>query len=426
MQMLSMAYIKEKWQHAGFQKYFRNLGLAFSSKMYSLIASFFVGALVARYLGPERYGVLNYVMSFVTIFAFLASFGIDNILVRDLVKFKEKRQTLLNTALLLKIIGAAFVVILIFLLSLLFKNDGYTSFLIFLYSLQLFVAATSVIESYFQSEVKYKYIFRAQLVSTTAVSLLKLFFIYAAFGTGWFVVSLVFESLVYSFVLLRYFNREHGTLLPTIDFTLAKKLLSDSWPFLITTAFYLVYSRIDQVMIGKMLSNAELGIYSAAVKLAEIWYFVPTLICSVILPSIVLSKETSLQLYKNRNRKLFWFVTSLGFFFALFEFIFAHFLVSFIFGGAYSGAIAVLRIYTWAGVFISMILVLNQILTVENRTKVIMVSSCAGALLNILFNFILIPRFGIVGSAWATLLSYAFVPIIIAISHKGTAIAGNQ
>ena len=98
MYIFSWNYIKEKWQHAGFQKYLKNMSWAFLGKVYGLIGSFFVGILVARYLGPEKYGVLNYVLSFVVVLAFLANFGIDNILVRDLVKFKENKDKILNIA----------------------------------------------------------------------------------------------------------------------------------------------------------------------------------------------------------------------------------------------------------------------------------------------------------------------------------------
>ncbi len=334
MHYLSLDYIKEKWQHAGFQKYFKSLGLAFFGRIYGLLGSFFIGALVARYLGPERYGVLNYAVSFVIIFAFLANFGIDNILVRELVKFKDKKDLILNTAFSLKMIGALIVIVLVSLASLIVRNDTYTTILIFLYSLILIFYSFGVIDSYFQSEVQYKYLFRAQLVSVSAISLLRLFMIHQKLGTGWFVLSLLFENLVYIAVILPIFNKRFGKLLPQIDFSFAKKMLADSWPFVLTTAFSLIYSKIDQVMIGKMLGSAPLGIYSSAVKLAEVWYFVPALILGVVLPSIVKAKESDERLYWKRITKLFWFLSGLTFLFGIFEFVFAKYLVLFIFGSA--------------------------------------------------------------------------------------------
>jgi len=416
MYIFSWNYIKEKWQHAGFQKYLKNMSWAFLGKVYGLIGSFFVGILVARYLGPEKYGVLNYVLSFVVVLAFLANFGIDNILVRDLVKFKENKDKILNTAFSIKIIGAIIVIVITLITSLLIKNDGYTTTLIFLYSLNLIFSSINVLDYYFQSEVKYKYIFWAQIISVTAISILRLFLIYQKLGTGWFVVSLIFESLFYVGTLLFIFNKQHGQLSLKIDFSLAKKLIMDSWPFIFTTAFALIYSKIDQIMIGKMMDNHSLGIYAAGVKLAEIWYFVPATICGVVLPSIVSTYQTNLILYKNRIKKLLCFIVILTFLFALFEFIFAKFLITITFGSAYLAAAEILRIYTWAGIFIAIMITLNQELVIKNKTKLIMWSSFVGAIANVVLNYIFIPKFGIVGSAWATFFSYMLIPLIIYIN----------
>ncbi len=414
----SLIYAREKWNHAGFQKYFRNMGWAFLGKVFGLIGSFFIGILVARYLGPEKYGVLNYVISFVTVFSFLASFGIDNILVRDLVKFKENKESILNTAFSLRIIGALSVVLIIFVISLVLKNDQYTTVLIFIYSLILLSSSINVLEYFFQSEVKYNYIFWGQIASVSSVYLLRLYLIYVKLGTGWFILSLIFESFIYTLILLFIFRKKYSWLKLRINFSFTKKLMRDSWPFVFTTAFALIYSKIDQVMIGKMLNNHSLGIYSAGVKLAEIWYFMPALICGVVLPSIISAYKSDIELYKKRMKKLFWLVVGLTVLFALFEFIFAKFIVFFIFGKAYAGSVVILKIYTWAGIFIAMIITMNQALTVENRTKLIMISSCASAFINILLNLILIPAFGIIGSAWATFFSYGSIPLIIGIANR--------
>ncbi len=414
----SLSYIREKWNHAGFQKYFRNMGWAFLGRAYGLIGSFFIGILVARYLGPEKYGVLNYVTSFVTVFSFLASFGIDNILVRDLVKSKENKEPILNTAFSLRIIGAISVIFIICMASLIFHNTGYITALIFIYSLMLLSLSINVLEYFFQSEVKYKYIFWGQIISVSSVYLLRLYLIHSKLGTGWFIISLIFESLVYTLIMLFIFRKKYNSLKLRIDFSFAKKLISDSWPFVFTTAFALIYSKIDQVMIGKMLDNHSLGIYSAGVKLAEIWYFIPVLICGVVLPSIISAYKSDTALYKKRTRKLFQFITGLTALFALFEFVFAKFIIFFIFGKAYAGSVGVLQVYTWAGVFIAMIITMNQTLTVENRTRLIMISSCASAGINILLNLIFIPKFGIIGSAWATFFSYASMPLIISLANK--------
>jgi len=412
MPPITVPYIKEKWAHAGFQKYFRNIGWAFSGRMFSLLVSFFIGALVARYLGPERYGVLNYALSFVTLFVFLSSFGIDNILVREILKYKEKTEPILNTAFIIKLMGAFVIIIVATSSSLLLKNDTYTTILIFIYSFHLVFTALNVTDIYFQSTVKYKYNFLAQFISTIAVSMLKLYFVYAGFGTGWFILALVFETAVSSFVFLEIFYRS-GRLDFTFDSKVAKKMLLDAWPFILTTAFYLIYTKIDQVMIGKMIDTKALGIYSAGVKLAELWYFIPALICGVMFPAVINAKLADKTLYEQRLKKIFIFVTSTSFIIAFFQLVFAKQIILFLFGEAYMDSVVILEIYTWAGVIVSVIIVLQQYLIIENKTKLVMYASLFGASANIILNLAFIPKFGIIGSAWATLISYSTIPLII-------------
>lgn len=405
---------KEKIRHPGFQKYLRNTGWAFAGKVFALIMSFFVGAMVARYLGPDRYGVLNYVLSFVTIMAFLANFGIDNILPRDMIKHPDLKNDIINTAFSLKLIGGVLVVILTSIFSVfVVKNDGYTSMLIFIYSIQIVFLSLSVAESYFITYVKNKYVFIGQFISTVAVSTLKLFLIFTGFGTGWFIVSLLFEVLVYSLVLLVIFRKSGLTLRLKLKMGLAKEMFADSWPFVLNSAFAIIYTRIDQVMIGKMLNDHLLGIYAAGVKPSEVWYFIPALICSSIFPAVMNAKISDEKTYKDRTKKLFYLIIGLSVAVALFEFVFAKFIVIFLFGAAYMEAVSIVRVYTWAGVAVSILIVIQQYLTIENRTVIIMVSSLVGAAANVILNLIWIPKYGIIGSAYATLLSYSIIPVIV-------------
>ena len=419
MPSLSLSYIKEKWQHAGFQKYFKNTGWAFAGRLFSLGMSFFVGALVARYLGPENYGIYNYVLSFVLIFVFLSSFGIDNILGREIIQYKEQRQSILNTAFTLKIIGGLTVIfITTFASFFIFKNTFFTSVLITIYSAHLLLLSLNVIETFFTSTVQYKYIFIGQFISTLVVSAFKIFLVLAGFGIKWFIISLILETFVYSSVLLFLFRRQGMKLSFNLNTHLAKKMLRDSWPFILSSAFYFIYTRVDQVMIGKMVDNNALGIYAAGVKPAEIWYFIPSLICSSIGPAVMNAKINNDKVYKNRLKKLFYLIIGLSVAIALFEFVFAKFIIVFLFGKTYLASVEILKVYTWAGVSVSLLTVIQMYLTFENKTKTIMVSSFVGAFVNIALNLLFIPKFGIIGSAYATLISYSSIPLIILLINK--------
>lgn len=402
--------ITDKFSRPGVQKYLKNTGWALAGRTVPLAASFVVGIAVARYLGPTNYGTLNYILSIVTIFSFLSSFGIDNILVRDLIAHKDREREIINTAFTLKLVGGALVILIVSFFSFfVLRADRGLIGLIILYSTQMLFLSFNVIDSYFQSVVRHKNLFLVQAISAILVSVLKLIFIYLQLGLPWFVGSLLVEVIISAGIMVVLFNRAGGQLKITINRLLAKRMLRDSWPFILTSAFFLIYSRIDQVIIGKMLSSEDLGIYSAGVKPAEIWYFLPALLCSVLFPAIVNARITDRTLFIRRLEKLFILITSLSIIIAFLETVFARFIINFLYGSAFIQAATILQIYTWSGVAISANLVWQQFLTVENRTKTIMLTSSLGAILNIVLNLKLIPYYGIVGSAYATLISYSAV-----------------
>ena len=89
----------------GFRKYFTNISWLLGERVLRMAVSLFVGIYIARYLGPERFGLLSYALSFVWLFSSLASFGLDDILVRELVKQPKQRNDLLGSVFWLKICG---------------------------------------------------------------------------------------------------------------------------------------------------------------------------------------------------------------------------------------------------------------------------------------------------------------------------------
>lgn len=78
--------------HRGFRRYFANTSWLFAEKILRMVVGLFVGVWVARYLGPERFGLLSYAQSFVGLFSAFATLGLDEIVVRELVKDESKRD----------------------------------------------------------------------------------------------------------------------------------------------------------------------------------------------------------------------------------------------------------------------------------------------------------------------------------------------
>ena len=403
----SKEYIKEQWQHAGFQRYLKNTSWMFFGRVFMLGISFFVGIYIARYLGPANYGLLSYVTSFVGLFGFLASFGIDSIVSREIIHDHNKKDEIIGTGFYIKIIGSTVAIISVFIVSFLTTKDIFTLGLIWLFSLNFIPQVFNIVETYFQSQVLSKKVVAAQVISNIISASLKILCITFEKGIFWLVLIYITETSVYALALLFSF-RKSGNHIRKWKFNrnIAKSLLKDSWPLMLSSIAITIYMKIDQVMIKNMLGNEEAGIYAVAVKLSEVWYFIPGIICTSLFPSIVNAMKTSKQLFENRLKKLYSLMFWISFLAASFTTVFSYVIIKILFGNPYLGAITTLQIYVWAGIGISLGLALGQYLLVNNLTKIFFYNTTFGALANIILNLILIPKMGIAGAAISTVFSY--------------------
>ncbi|NVN96559.1 MAG: oligosaccharide flippase family protein, partial [Bacteroidetes bacterium] len=163
--------------------------------MFSLLVAFFVGTWIARYLGPENYGIFNYAVAFTGLFSFLAYLGVDGILNRELVNYPENKDKLMGTSFILKLFGGCLGFILIFISAFLFNSNPLIRLLIILLGISSFFQASFVISVFFQSQVKAKENFKAQMISTLISTFLKIILILMGKGVIWLVLIYAFDSL---------------------------------------------------------------------------------------------------------------------------------------------------------------------------------------------------------------------------------------
>jgi len=405
------------WAQGGFRRYFFNTGWMLAGQFFNMAVAFFIGVWIARYLGPFNYGLINYAVGFAGLFTFLIGFGVDAVLNRELVKTPERRDKLIVNGLWIKLFGAVLAITLVNVLSSVLRNDALSRLLIFIASLTFIFQVFGVINLYFQSQVLSKWNFVAQLASSLISISVKLFLIYFHFGIIWFTSVYVLDSVTITFFIVFIFYKHKQRFVWAIDWAVILGLLRDSWPLMFTMIATTIYLDIDQIMLKFMLSPAAVGVYSVAVKLSEIWYFIPNILCASLFPAIVNAKKTSRQSYYSRLSKLYRLMLSLAVLVAVPLFFLGHWVISWLFGRAYLGAVVPLQIYIWSGIPIFFMAALVQYLIAENQTKLYFLATVSGAVVNIGLNLILIPRLGIVGSAWATLVSYC-MPVLILLFSK--------
>lgn len=407
------------FENYGFKRYFVNTGWMFFGKVFTLGVSFIMLIYIARYLGPANYGLFNYVISFVGLFSFLVSFGIDNVINREMIKNHTKKDELIGTAFYIKIIGSILAIISIFIVSFLTTKDPFILALIWLFSLNFIPQAFNIIEIYFQSQVLSKKVVSAQIISNIISAMLKIICIILGKGIFWLMVISIVETLTYAFVLL-FSYRKFGNHIRkwSLNIGLAGNLLKDSWPLMLASISIGIYMKIDQIMIRNMLGNEQTGIYAVVVRISESWYFIPMLICTSLFPAIVNAMSTDIILFKSRMKKLYFLMFWISISIAFITTILAYPIIKILFGVLYLDAVIVLQIYIWAGISVSLGVAVNQYLLSNNFTKISLYNTSLGAIINVILNIILIPRFGIKGAAFTTLVSYTISTFGILIFKK--------
>lgn len=415
--------IPDKWlwifKHNGFRRYFINTGWMFLGQIFSLIVSFFIGVWIARYLGPENYGILNYAVAFVGLFGFIASLGIDSILNRELIKTPEKRDVLLGTAFKLKVVGGIAALALAVISILMSQTTLLIQFLVIIFSFNFILQAINVISIYFQSKVESKNNVKVSIISTLISSVLKVGVILLDKGVIWIMLVYILD-FVWQWINFVYVYKRQGLKIRDwkFDNDLAKKILKNSWPLILAQAAGYIYLKVDQVIIGLMLGNYEVGLYAVAVKVTEIWYFIPSIICSSLFPAIINAKLTDVKAYKKRLSNLYVLMFILSLIIVITITFLAKPIMTILFGNSYLESVAILKIYIWSSVGLFLTVAVNQYLISENSVKTIFWLNFLSMIVNIGLNIWLIPLIGLLGAAWATLISYFVIPVSIFVREK--------
>ena len=401
-----IAKLKSLQNHQGFIKYFKNTSWLLGEKILRMVVGLFVGIWVARYLGPEQFGLFSYAQAFVGLFTAIAGLGLDGIIVRELVKDPSKQAVLLGTAFYLKLIGALLVLLALAGAVTLSHQDSLTTWLIFIIASATVFQSFNIIDFFFQAKVLSKYVVYANIISLFISSFIKIGLILTNASLIAFAWVVLFDSVILMLGFIYYFQRHAKLNIKKLNFSkaMAINLLKDSWPLILSGLVISIYMKVDQIMIKEMLNTEAVGQYAAAATLSEAWYFIPMVIASSLFPAIINAKKQSEELYYERLQKLYDLMVWMAIAIALPMTFLSDWVVSLLYGEQYDQAGEVLMIHIWAGVFVFLGVAYSKYLTNENLTKKFFYRTFLGMLINIILNILLIPKYGINGAAIATLL----------------------
>jgi O-antigen/teichoic acid export membrane protein len=394
-------------------KYFYNTSWMFAEQILRIITGLIIGVWVARYLGPEQFGIFSYVFAFSTIFTGIAKLGLDSIIVRDLVNEPDQSNIYLGTAFWLKFMGAFFTLAIIAFATLFIANDNTTNLYIFIIASGTIFQSFEVIDFYFQSRVLSKYVSLCKITQLFISSALKLYFILTDADLFYFVVVILIDQLTLAITLYIAYNYQKiGVFYLKFDVSLAKKLLKYSWPLILTSIISMVQARIDQVMLKEMIGNTELGYYSSAMRLIEVFGFIPVILTNSLFPAIVNAKNISMRLYTTRLFNFYRFMMLLFLCVAIPVYFFGEQIIVLLYKNAYAPAGHLFSLMAIRLFFTNYGIARNAYLMTENLITYSMITMAIGAIVNITLNYIWIPDYHSIGAIWASIASF-FISIFL-------------
>lgn len=404
------------------QKILTNTGWLFADKILRMVLSLFVAVWVARYLGPGQFGILSYAMAIIALFSAIASLGLNGIVVRDLVKDPDCANVTMGTAFFLRIIGGLIAYILaLFAISFTRPEDGLAKLMVAVLGMVMLFNATDVVKYWFESRVQAKYTVWVGSSTFLVLSAVKVGLILAKAPLMAFVWAMFAEGVIVAVGLLAIYAWRGGALIAwRIQIIRARTLLKDSWPLVLSGLAIMVYMRIDQIMLGQMLGDEAVGLYTAAVQISEAWYFIPMAIVASVFPSIIEAKQHSETLYYQRLQKLYNLMVLLAVAVAMPMTFLSEWLVALLYGDAYAPAGVVLAIHIWTGVFVFLGVASSSWYLAENMQLLAFYRTLLGAIINIIANLALIPRYGISGAAIGTVLSQISAAYIFDLMYAST------
>lgn len=380
----------------------RNASWIMIGRILHMLLSFLIGLLTARYLGPSNYGLINYAAAYTTFFTAFCTLGINSIIVKNFIDHPDEEGETIGTALSLRMMSSALsIAVIIGIVRITEGNEPVTLTVVALYSLCLLVNIFDTIGCWLQSKLLSKYQAIATLVAYPIVSLYKIWLLSTGKSVQWFAVSNSFDYCIVALLLLIFYKRNNGPVF-TFSVAKAKELLSTSCSYILPGLMVAIYGTTDKLMIKQLLNEDDVGYYSLAVSVSTIWAFVLSAIIDSMKPVIMSFHNTDKVKYTRMNKQMYALVFYISIAASVAICLIAPLLIPIFYGKEYLPSVQPLRIVVWYVAFSYLGIARDTWVVCERKQKYLKYLYIGSALLNVLLNSLLIPRFGASGAAFAS------------------------
>lgn len=406
-----------------------NISWIIADKIFRIFTGLIVTAWMARYLGPGNFGIYNYGLAFISFFSILSTLGIDQILLRDIVRYEQDRDEILGTTFLLRFAGSTLCVTFATLTIYILKHgQPVLTGLVFLFSLSTLFQSFEVIEVFFKSKVLIRFPIIAKGIPFILINLFKVVLILSQASLIWFGAAYAIELfLCATGMVIAYKKYKFEIAKWTFGFSRAKYMLRQNLPLFFSSLAVVFYTRFDQILLGGMIDSHSVGIYAAATKITEISYILPVAIITTVAPSLTKLHTQDIDRYRLRTQKFFNIMTLIGFAVIIPAIILSPYIIRLIYGAKYVTSSSVFSIHIWTFLLVSWGVVKELILVTEGNQNVSLYSTVIAMAINICLNLLLIPRLQENGSAVSAVVSqFVSVSLSLLIFRRSRNIVKQQ
>lgn len=405
-----------------------NVYWAMAGKMANLFSSLVVGIIIARYLGPEQFGLMNYVVSFVFLFQILSTFGMDNIEIREEAKGEVNINKIIGTSFTIRIVIGILCIILCIATSLILESDIYVTSLIAIYSLSIVINSAIVARNYFYALVQNKRVVQTEIVRTLICIVIKLILLYLRASLTWFIVTSLLDVLIVSVGYCTIYHKIIGSIFKwQFDKSYARFLIKESFPLMLTSAAVITYQRIDQVMIGQLIDKESVGYFSVASRFTEILIYIPIVLSQTISPILTKAKHENTT-YEEKSQRFMNISTWCSLIAAIIMSICSYWVILLLFGETYLPAVPILQLMSFKVVSVAISNTAGTLLVIEGLQRYAIFRDAFGCVVCVILNALLLPSFGVIAAAGVAIasnlaagyLADAIIPAYRHLFHKQT------
>lgn len=384
----------------------------FLEKIAESAVGLFFGIWLARYLGPQQFGLLSYSQSFAGLFAAIAVLGLDSIVVREIVRGVSKTETILGTCFWLRICGSLVMLLILSFGVNLTSDDTYTRILIFVIAGGMIFQSFNVIDFYFQAKVLSRYVVFAQLIGLLLSSVIKAVLILAKAPLILFAVALLVDSIILALGLIYFYLRVDNNFQGWhFDTKAAKNVLRESFPVMVSFLATTISLRVNEIIIKQLLDTRSVGLYAASLKLVELWYFIPVLLSQSLFPALVRARKEAD--YQQKVETLASLLLVCSFCIVIILAVVKNFVIIRVLGEKYAASTELIPILMLAIVFVFFASLRKKILLAEGKTYFIMYYSVLTAIIMSGTSYFFTKSFGLVGASLAYLVTWASSILIL-------------